>query len=155
MYTVRAVNIKIYKGGNIMEETLNNKYRELADLIFPDVTKTVEDLEKLYPRRELKEGACVTRFAPSPTGFLHTGALFTSIVNKKLANQTGGVFYLRIENTDKKREVEGSVDDLTSQMKNLIFLLMKVLYQKMKKLENMVHILKVREKIYIEYVQNI
>lgn len=100
-----------------MDETLNNKYKELADLIFPDVTKTVEDLEKLYPRRELKEGACVTRFAPSPTGFLHTGALFTSIVNKKLANQTGGVFYLRIENTDKKREVEGSVDDLTSQMK--------------------------------------
>lgn len=100
-----------------MDETLNNKYRELADLIFPDVTETVEDLEKKYPRRELKEGACVTRFAPSPTGFLHTGALFTSIVNKKLANQTGGVFYLRIEDTDRKREVEGSVSDLTSQMK--------------------------------------
>ncbi len=100
-----------------MDDNLKSKYEELADLIFPDVKETLEDLEKRYPKRNLKEGACVTRFAPSPTGFLHTGALFTSIVNKKLANQTGGVFFLRIEDTDRKREVEGSVEDLTSQMK--------------------------------------
>lgn len=100
-----------------MDENMKAKYQELANLIFPDVTETVEDLEKRYPERNLKEGACVTRFAPSPTGFFHTGSLFTSIIDKKLANQTGGVFYLRIEDTDQKREVENSVRDLTSQMK--------------------------------------
>ena len=99
-----------------MDEILKAKYEELANLIFPDVTETVEDLEKRYPERSLKEGACVTRFAPSPTGFLHTGALFTSLVNKKLAHQTGGVFFLRIEDTDRKREVKDSVKDLTTQM---------------------------------------
>lgn len=100
-----------------MDENLKAKYEELANLIFPDVTETVEDLEKRYPNRDLKEEACVTRFAPSPTGFFHTGSLFTSIIDKKLANQTGGVFYLRIEDTDRKREVENSVRDLTEQMK--------------------------------------
>lgn len=99
-----------------MDENLKAKYEELANLIFPDVTETVEDLEKRYHERNLKEGACVTRFAPSPTGFLHTGALFTSLVNKKLAHQTGGVFFLRIEDTDRKREVKDSVNDLTTQM---------------------------------------
>ena len=99
-----------------MSEELS-KYKELADFIFPDIVETVEDLEKRYPERNLKEGACVTRFAPSPTGFLHTGALFTSTVDKKLANQTDGIFFLRIEDTDKKREIEGSINDLTSQMK--------------------------------------
>ncbi|MEG1313774.1 MAG: glutamate--tRNA ligase, partial [Bacilli bacterium] len=91
------------------------KYIELSNLMFPNINKTVEDLEKLYPKRSV-EGA-VTRFAPSPTGFLHTGALFTSLVNKKIASQTNGVFYLRIEDTDKKREVEGSVSLLTAEMK--------------------------------------
>ena len=100
-----------------MDEILKAKYEELANLIFPDVTETVEDLEKRYPERNLKEGACVTRFAPSPTGFFHTGSLFTSLIDKKLANQTDGVFYLRIEDTDRKREVKDSVKDLTSQMK--------------------------------------
>lgn len=100
-----------------MDENLKAKYEELANLIFPDVTETVEDLEKRYPERNLKEGACVTRFAPSPTGFFHTGSLFTSLIDKKLANQTDGVFYLRIEDTDRKREVKDSVKDLTSQMK--------------------------------------
>lgn len=93
------------------------KYIELANLIFPDVTKAVEDLEKMYPKRNLKEGACVTRFAPSPTGFLHTGALYTSLVDKKLADQTGGIFYLRIEDTDRKREVPGSVKLFTDELK--------------------------------------
>lgn len=91
------------------------KYIELSNLMFPEINKTVEDLEKMYPRRNI-EGA-VTRFAPSPTGFLHTGALFTSLVNKRIAEQTGGVFYLRIEDTDKKREVEDSVSLLTAEMK--------------------------------------
>jgi glutamyl-tRNA synthetase len=91
------------------------KYIELSNLMFPEVNGTVEELEIKYPKRDV-EGV-VTRFAPSPTGFLHTGALFTSLVGKRIAEQTNGIFYLRIEDTDKKREVEGSVTLLTSEMK--------------------------------------
>ncbi|MEG2348539.1 MAG: glutamate--tRNA ligase [Clostridia bacterium] len=100
-----------------MNEKLNDKYMELANLIFPEIVETVEDLEIKYPKRQLKPGACVTRFAPSPTGFLHTGALFTSLVNKKLAMQTDGVFFLRIEDTDRKREVKGSIKLFTKELK--------------------------------------
>lgn len=92
-------------------------YQDLANLIFPDVTETIEDLEKRYPARNLKEGARVTRFAPSPTGFLHTGSLFTSMIAYKMAKDSGGVFYVRLEDTDTKREVEGSGLDLLKQLK--------------------------------------
>ena len=71
--------------------------KELADLIYPEITKTVEDYEKEYPKRDLPEGAVVTRYAPSPTGFIHIGALYASFVAQAFARQTGGVFYLRIE----------------------------------------------------------
>ena len=83
-------------------------YDDLANLIFPDITETISDLEKRYPARNLPEGAEVTRFAPSPTGFLHTGSLFTALVAQKVANQSHGVFYTRLEDTDTKREIEGS-----------------------------------------------
>jgi len=89
---------------------------ELANLIFPDVTGTIEDLEKKYPPRNLPEGAEVTRFAPSPTGFLHTGSLFTAMICHKVANQTGGVFYVRLEDTDTKREIQGSGAQLLEQL---------------------------------------
>jgi glutamyl-tRNA synthetase len=92
----------------------DNKY--LANLIFPDVTETLDDLEKRYPERNLPEGAEVTRFAPSPTGFLHTGSLFTSLVAQKVAVQCGGVFYTRLEDTDTKREIAGSGEDLIRQL---------------------------------------
>ncbi len=92
-------------------------YQDLANLIFSDVTETVDDLEKKFPRRNLKEGAYVTRFAPSPTGFLHTGSLFTSMIAWKMAKQSGGVFYIRLEDTDTKREIEGSGESLLSQLK--------------------------------------
>lgn len=81
----------------------------MAELLFADITKTPEDYEKIYPERNLEEGAVVTRFAPSPTGFLHFGGLFAAFVEKTAARTTNGVFYLRIEDTDKKREVEGGV----------------------------------------------
>ena len=84
------------------------KLEELAELIFSDVTETIEDLEKRYPNRNLDENALVTRFAPSPTGFLHTGSLFTSLIGFKMANQSNGVFYTRLEDTDQKREIQGS-----------------------------------------------
>jgi glutamyl-tRNA synthetase len=83
--------------------------RELADLLFPNITKKPEDYEKMYPPRSLADGAVVTRFAPSPTGFLHFGGLFAAFAEKMAAKSTGGVFYLRIEDTDKKREIENGV----------------------------------------------
>ena len=91
--------------------------KELANLIFPNVTGTIEDLEKRYPERKLPEGAEVTRFAPSPTGFLHTGSLFTSMICHKVANQSKGVFYVRLEDTDTKRGIAGSGEQLISQLK--------------------------------------
>ena len=91
--------------------------KELADLIFPEVTETVADLEKKYPPRKLPEGAEVTRFAPSPTGFLHTGSLFTSMICHKVARDTKGVFYIRLEDTDTKREIQGSGEQLLEQLK--------------------------------------
>ena len=93
-----------------------NKLEQLAKLMCPDVTLTIQDLEERYPERVLKEGARVTRFAPSPTGFLHTGSLFASFVASKLAHDTDGIFYLRIEDTDTKREVKGSTQTLINQL---------------------------------------
>ena len=91
-------------------------YVDLANYIFPEINETIADLEAKYPARKLPEGAEVTRFAPSPTGFLHLGSLFTSLVAHKVAKDTGGVFYLRLEDTDTKREVEGSGDELVRQL---------------------------------------
>lgn len=82
---------------------------KLAALLFPNVTKTPDDYEKIYPPRGLAEGVKVTRFAPSPTGFMHLGNLFSALIDK-LAAGKDGVFYLRIEDTDKKREVDGAID---------------------------------------------
>ena len=87
-------------------------YNKLAELLFPHITTTPADMEAKYPARELPEGAKVTRFAPSPTGFVHFGGLFPSTVAERLAHQSGGVFYLRIEDTDAKREVEGAAEGL-------------------------------------------
>jgi glutamyl-tRNA synthetase len=84
--------------------------REIAQLLFPDVAESVEDIFKRYPKRKLKDSQLVVRFAPSPTGFLHLGSVYTSLINRKLADQTNGICILRIEDTDKKREIEGGID---------------------------------------------
>ena len=84
----------------------------LAELLFPHIKTTPADMEERYPARNLPEGAKVTRFAPSPTGFVHFGGLFPSTVGERLAHQSGGVFYLRIEDTDAKREVAGAAEGL-------------------------------------------
>lgn len=84
-------------------------YNLLAERLFPHITKTPEEILAQYPKRELPEGAKVTRMGPSPTGFMHLGNLYGALVDERLAHQSGGVFYLRIEDTDKKREVEGGV----------------------------------------------
>lgn len=88
----------------------HSSLKEITNLVFPNLTLTEEEIIARYPKRELPEGAKVTRFAPSPTGFLHIGGVFTSIASERLAHQSGGIFYLRIEDTDQKREVEGTVD---------------------------------------------
>lgn len=85
-------------------------FKELAQLLFPNIAKAPQDMEDMYPPRALKEGARVTRFAPSPTGFLHFGNLFTCMVSYKTAKTTDGVFYVRVEDTDQKRKVEGAID---------------------------------------------
>ncbi len=84
-------------------------YKKLAQLLFPEITQTPEELEALYPPRELPEGAMVTRLAPSPTGFIHLGNLFGAMVDERAAHLTKGVCILRVEDTDVKREVEGAV----------------------------------------------
>ena len=87
-------------------------HNRLAEMLFPHIKDTPADIEARYPTRQLPEGAKVTRFAPSPTGFVHFGGLFPSTVGERLAHQSGGVFYLRIEDTDAKREVEGAAEGL-------------------------------------------
>ncbi len=86
--------------------------QKMADLLLPHIDKTPEYFEKLYPARSLPEGARVTRIAPSPTGYLHLGVLFAALVNRITATSTGGIFYTRIEDTDKKREVAGGIEDI-------------------------------------------
>ncbi len=92
-------------------------FNDLAELIFPDA-KDISYYEEKYPVRELKEGAMVTRFAPSPTGFIHIGGLFGSIIDRKLAQQSEGVFILRIEDTDQKREIENGVSQIVNGLKD-------------------------------------
>ena len=83
--------------------------KDLANLIFPSITKTIDDYREIYPRRDIKEGAKVTRFAPSPTGYVHLGGLYQAVIDKLLANSSDGIFYLRNEDTDKVRELDGAL----------------------------------------------
>ena len=88
----------------------------LADILFPDIKETPEDIANRFPQRDLPANACVTRIGPSPTGFVHLGNLYNAIIAERLAHQSGGIFYLRIEDTDNKREVEGAVETLINAM---------------------------------------
>ncbi len=90
--------------------------KEMAKLLFDDVTEGIEDIEEKYPERDLKEGAMVTRLGPSPTGFIHLGNLYGAFVDERLAHQSGGIFYLRIEDTDDKRYVEGAVETVIDSL---------------------------------------
>lgn len=89
-----------------------NNYDLMAELLLPNIDKKPDFYEELYPARNLSEGARVTRIAPSPTGYLHLGTLFAALVNRITATSTNGVFYTRIEDTDKKREIEGGIEDI-------------------------------------------
>lgn len=92
-------------------------YKKLANMLFPNIDKTISYYEELYPKRNLKEGAKVTRLAPSPTGFIHLGNLYGAFVDERLAHQSEGVFMLRIEDTDEKRKVEGAVETIITSLK--------------------------------------
>lgn len=115
LFSVIMVNMRIMPEERIVYMTDNEK---LAQLLFPDVTETVEHLEELYPPRNLKEGARVTRFAPSPTGYLHIGGLFGALVDVLTAKASGGISYLRIEDTDKKREIDDGVSAVINGFKS-------------------------------------
>ena len=91
--------------------------KKLAELLFPHITKTPEDYDALYPQRDLPEGAKVTRLGPSPTGFIHLGNLYGAFVDERLAHQSGGTFFLRIEDTDDKRYVEGAVEIIINSLR--------------------------------------
>ena len=92
-------------------------YKDLANLIFPDA-KEISYYEEKYPERHFPEGAVVTRFAPSPTGFVHRGGLYQALVARTVAEKTGGVFFLRVEDTDQKREVENGVTGIVNSLKD-------------------------------------
>lgn len=91
-------------------------YNKLAELLFPHITKNPADYEMIYPERKLPAGAKVTRLGPSPTGFIHLGNLYGAFVDERLAHQSSGVFYLRIEDTDDKRQVDGAVEAIISSL---------------------------------------
>jgi len=98
-------------------------YQALADFLFPNVTDTPEALEERFPLRNVSEGAVVTRMAPSPTGFVHLGNLVQGMISERMAHQSGGVLFLRVEDTDAKREVPGAVEVLIDSLKhyNILF----------------------------------
>ncbi len=93
-------------------------YQMLSQLLFPHVDTTPEELEEKFPLRELPEGAVVTRMAPSPTGFVHLGNLVQGTISERMAHQSGGVLFLRVEDTDAKREVPGAVEVLIDTLKH-------------------------------------
>ena len=98
-------------------------YQALADLLFPNVTDTPQSLEERFPERNAPEGAVITRMAPSPTGFVHLGNLVQGMISERMAHQSGGVLFLRVEDTDAKREVPGAVEVLIDSLKhyNILF----------------------------------
>lgn len=91
-------------------------YKELAELLYPEVTTTIEDLEKMYPERNLPEGAEVCRFAPSPTGRMHMGNMYAAFIPEVFAHQSNGVFILRIEDTDEKRAIENGIEHIVNDL---------------------------------------
>ena len=93
---------------------MDNNY--LAELLFGDIKTTPEDMFAKYPARTLPDKAAVTRFAPSPTGFMHIGGLYAALISMCMARQSDGVFYLRLEDTDKKREIEHGADEIITSL---------------------------------------
>ena len=83
---------------------------KLANLLYPKIDKDIDYYLDFYKKRDLKDNAQVTRLAPSPTGYLHIGHLYSALISKRMAEQTDGIFYLRLEDTDNKRYIKGAGD---------------------------------------------
>ena len=95
-----------------------NERIELAEILFPNIKNNCDYYEKMYPERDLKEGAMVTRYGPSPTGSVHLGNLYSAFCDMVYARQSKGIFFLRIEDTDQKREVEGGTKQILDALKD-------------------------------------
>lgn len=108
----------VYYISNHDKEVVIMDYQALAELLFSNVTMTPEELEEKYPPRSVPEGAVITRMAPSPTGFVHLGNLVQGLTSERMAHQSGGVLFLRVEDTDAKREVPGAVEVLIETLKH-------------------------------------
>ena len=93
-------------------------YQALAELLFPNVTETPDEMEARFPLRTNPEGAVITRMAPSPTGFVHLGNLVQGMISERMAHQSEGILFLRVEDTDAKREVPGAVEVLINSLKH-------------------------------------
>ena len=91
---------------------------KLANLLFPNITKTRDYYENKYPKRNLSDTAIVTRFGPSPTGFVHMGSLFGAFCDEVFAHQSQGIFFLRIEDTDQKRSIENGIEGIFRDLKD-------------------------------------
>ena len=110
-------NLPLNEQESLKELTPEQKSnRQLAERLFPEDLPSIESLLTRYPDRELPKGAMVTRIAPSPTGFMHIGGMYMALISCRLAHQTNGVYYLRIEDTDQKREVEGARKVVTDSL---------------------------------------
>lgn len=129
--------------------------KDLANLIFPTITKTVEDYEKEYPERNLQEGAKVTRFAPSPTGFMHVGNFMSAVIDYVLAKNSNGVFYLRNEDTDKAREVENAVETIMETLAKYNMYPDEYAFQKEVKGEYGPYIQSERKEIYHAFIKHL
>lgn len=99
------------------EMEIRMDYNKLAQILFPEVKATIQDMEERFPYRKLPAKAEVTRMAPSPTGFIHLGNLYSALADERIAHRNGGVFYLRIEDTDEKRKVDGAVETIINVLR--------------------------------------
>ena len=89
---------------------------QIIDLLFPNPLPSIAEIEAKYPARQLEAGQKVTRVAPSPTGFMHVGGIYAALMSERVAHQSGGVFYLRVEDTDQKRKVEGATEVISTSL---------------------------------------
>lgn len=85
---------------------------EIISRLMPESLPSADEVFRRYPPRNLPEGAMITRIAPSPTGYVHIGAIFNALLDERFAHQSGGVYYMRLEDTDSKREIEGASEML-------------------------------------------
>src|SRR5258708_3073234 len=103
----------------IMEKSLLEQSAIVANALFPTIQQKPEDILLQFPPREISNGAWISRFAPSPTGFIHIGSILTALINRMITKDTGGVYILRIEDTDQKREIRRGIEQIVDVLHNV------------------------------------